>query len=251
MSGSNKSVVYFVRITDFIKIGLSRNLKTRLSALANSSPIRPELVATVPGTRELEQSLHRELAAYRVNLEWFNDCAEVRSAMHRVVKARGGEFAVPEEAREPPLAEPPPASVWKYPWQRPEYDPKLFDDLTRTIQDVTDRFHALISSRPAQDARRVAEVEYQLALPDGSLMSRLYRCERPAESYAAAVKLLRRCSDKFGKVTDKAIRDGVVGDMSRAAALCQAATLLIERSEAAFSALRHDPGMLASFAEAA
>jgi hypothetical protein len=49
--------VYFVEITDFIKIGYSAGLQGRLAAYRTSSPYRVKLLASMPGTRDVEEYL--------------------------------------------------------------------------------------------------------------------------------------------------------------------------------------------------
>lgn len=236
------SVVYFIRGGDRIKIGTSRQLESRFGALRSSSPVDLEILATVPGDRVLEQSLHRELAKHRVNFEWFSDCVEVHAAMHRVVKELNGTLS-PEIKTAPAVTffEDRPARERK-PWDGMDFD--QFGMLTDTITDITDRFDALIASPAARDARRVRELEYQLGLPDGELLGRIYQCDAPAESHSAAVKVLKRNMHKFHKVSDRAFLDLGIGDTSRVGPLCEASKLLIERAELAFLALNHVAGAL-------
>jgi hypothetical protein len=234
-----KSVVYFIRGGEFIKIGIAQDVASRLAALATASPYPLEIVATVPGGIDLERTLHLELDDHRVNLEWFSDCLQVHAVMHRVVRDLGGTFNQPRT----PLPTAAPASRAARPWEGMDFE--SLDALTQTISEVSDRFTRLIDSPAAQDARRVREIERQLGLSYDELMGRLYQCEQPAERYAASIRLVRRCLDKFSKVSDKAILDSMAGDMSRAGPLCHAASMLIERAERAVSDLRHIPGALA------
>lgn len=234
------SVVYFIQAGTFIKIGTTRNLADRVAAIATSSPFRPEVLATIPGDRELEQSLHAELRGNRVHLEWFNDCVEVRSAMHRCVRDLGGAFMEsPEPQRDEMIESRSPAR----PWDGLNFE--LLDAITQTIVTVTDRFNAIIYGEALQDGAKARRLEHELSLSHNALMQRIYRCKSPAQEFSATVKLVGRCSRKFTKVTDRAIIDSAVGDTSRANALCHAATLLIERAESAVTNLQHVPGALA------
>jgi hypothetical protein len=65
-----QSVVYFVRIGNFIKIGFTTNLKQRLAAFLTSAP-SAELLLSIPGDRSLEQMLQTHLADCRVDRELF------------------------------------------------------------------------------------------------------------------------------------------------------------------------------------
>lgn len=58
-----ESLVYYVRIGGYIKIGFSARLKNRLVSLRADS-----LLAVEPGGPELERERHREFAAERIDL---------------------------------------------------------------------------------------------------------------------------------------------------------------------------------------
>jgi hypothetical protein len=74
-------VVYFLRAGDAIKIGRTKNLARRLRALATGSAAPLELLAAVPGGRDLEAQLHRRWRHLHLRGEWFRaDDALVRSA---------------------------------------------------------------------------------------------------------------------------------------------------------------------------
>jgi hypothetical protein len=88
-----KEVVYFIRAGNAVKIGRTTNLSGRLKALATGSAVPLEVLAAVPGGRELEARLHRRWRHLHLRGEWFRaDEALVRSAREQ---ARG------RPAREP------------------------------------------------------------------------------------------------------------------------------------------------------
>lgn len=58
-----QAVVYYVRIGDHVKIGTSTNLKMRLSQLRLDADA---VLATEPGSYELERQRHREFDAERI-----------------------------------------------------------------------------------------------------------------------------------------------------------------------------------------
>ena len=66
-------VVYFVEApaTGQIKIGFTTNIEARFKALSAHSGAELRLLATMPGTRRKERTLHRKFAADRVRGEWF------------------------------------------------------------------------------------------------------------------------------------------------------------------------------------
>jgi hypothetical protein len=64
-------VVYFIRAGDAVKIGRTVNVAARQRALATASAVPLELLAAVPGGRELEAQLHREWRHLHLRGEWF------------------------------------------------------------------------------------------------------------------------------------------------------------------------------------
>jgi hypothetical protein len=58
-----QSLVYYVRIHDYIKIGTTTNLKSRLSSLRVD---RDALLATEPGGRKLEAQRHKQFSSIRI-----------------------------------------------------------------------------------------------------------------------------------------------------------------------------------------
>lgn len=63
-----RSVVYFIRMGDLIKIGFTSDLKKRVQGL---SLTMGHVVATIPGASYLEAQLHERFAKLREHGEWF------------------------------------------------------------------------------------------------------------------------------------------------------------------------------------
>jgi hypothetical protein len=65
--------VYFVRAhrMPLVKIGWSSGVRKRIDELQTCCPFPLELVAQVPGSIQLEQSLHRRFSSSRMRAEWF------------------------------------------------------------------------------------------------------------------------------------------------------------------------------------
>lgn len=80
------SYVYFIQAVDGgpIKIGYGADVTARLNGLQTGSPVTLRIIGICEGDRELEQKLHKELAAHHVRGEWFRPVPEVRDAMIRV-----------------------------------------------------------------------------------------------------------------------------------------------------------------------
>lgn len=65
---TSRSVVYYLRVGELVKIGYASNLARRLAAY----PPDAQLLATEPGGRELESQRHREMRHHlRMGREWF------------------------------------------------------------------------------------------------------------------------------------------------------------------------------------
>jgi Meiotically up-regulated gene 113 len=69
----NASVIYFVKLGKFIKIGVTTNLTKRLKVFRTTMPFL-QMLLTVPGGRELEKKLHHLLQKSRIDRsELFRD----------------------------------------------------------------------------------------------------------------------------------------------------------------------------------
>lgn len=75
------SHVYFAASNGSIKIGYSTNIPARLTAIRTGNPSEVLLLGTLPGGRELEREIHAALSNYRLQGEWFKDCADVRNCL--------------------------------------------------------------------------------------------------------------------------------------------------------------------------
>jgi hypothetical protein len=71
MSSRHEEVVYFIRAGDAVKIGHTKNVPSRLRALATASAVRLQVLATVPGGRDREDREHQRWSHLRIRGEWF------------------------------------------------------------------------------------------------------------------------------------------------------------------------------------
>lgn len=67
-----ESVVYYIRFSDRIKIGFSRNIGKRLMAIPHD-----ELLTVEPGARRVEARRHQQFAEHRIKGEWFAAAPEL------------------------------------------------------------------------------------------------------------------------------------------------------------------------------
>ena len=72
-----KGIVYIVETEDFIKVGFTRNLASRLAQINTCTPHQVKLVHSFPGTIQDEQQIHRALGDSRHKLEWFRKTESV------------------------------------------------------------------------------------------------------------------------------------------------------------------------------
>lgn len=77
------SEVYIIKAGDRIKIGFSRDVQARLSAIQCGSSEQLELLATLPGDHKLERTIHRRLCTHHCRGEWYADNDEVRGILVR------------------------------------------------------------------------------------------------------------------------------------------------------------------------
>lgn len=70
---SEHSYIYFVQagLSGPIKIGVTTDIKNRLSQLQTGNPENLRLLALHLGDRHLEKALHRYFAPHQVKSEWF------------------------------------------------------------------------------------------------------------------------------------------------------------------------------------
>jgi hypothetical protein len=71
LGDTTEEVVYFIRAGDAIKIGRTGNMAARLRSLATASAVALELLATMPGGRQVEARLHRQWRHLHIRGEWF------------------------------------------------------------------------------------------------------------------------------------------------------------------------------------
>lgn len=88
MPSDGHSFVYVISGPGAVKIGSTRNLKQRLSALQTSSPTKLSGLfcgqCSVPNARLVEMAAHKELSADRLAGEWFGATPEAAISAIRV-----------------------------------------------------------------------------------------------------------------------------------------------------------------------
>lgn len=60
-----------------MKIGYSKDIKSRLTSLQTSSPYQLTVLSNIKGSKNLEKNLHKEFGYLRINREWFRWSNEI------------------------------------------------------------------------------------------------------------------------------------------------------------------------------
>lgn len=227
------SVVYFIECAGRIKIGITQNLKARVSALQTSAPGKLTVIATVPGAAKLERELHGQLHAHRITGEWFTDCEEVRDAIHATVNKHGGIFDPDISVQVRPLPAPPPEII--------SNEPAEWDAVGRLVagrRAAVEHFGGLVDSPVIQDMQRAHELECKLRVEPGSIIKKIYQCENPTKLHLQTLKRLDRLFAKSEAVGDRIVLAIIKQDLSASEGLARANEVLIELADAALASLR-------------
>ena len=94
-------MIYFVQVNGGgpIKIGFTRHAPTRrMVKLQSDCPWQIILLGAIPGTVDDERKLHKEVAAFRTQGEWFEPTGAVLNLVNRCL-ARPDRWPLPEKKR--------------------------------------------------------------------------------------------------------------------------------------------------------
>jgi len=70
-------MIYFIQSGNYIKIGYTKNVESRIKALQTASPHSLNVVLTMPGGLRKEAELHSLFSHLKVRGEWFNATSEL------------------------------------------------------------------------------------------------------------------------------------------------------------------------------
>lgn len=82
------SVIYFILVENYVKIGTTKNIGKRFSELQTGSPYPMTLAGTVPGNAYIEAVLHHRWRGHAVRGEWFVYCSDIRKFIKKHVAGR-------------------------------------------------------------------------------------------------------------------------------------------------------------------
>lgn len=98
-------VVYFIESDGKVKIGFTGDLKSRMGAIATTSPSPITLLGSIPGTMKDEKELHKRLEHYRCHGEWFKLTFELREHIVCLIERHRNGF--PSVSGIPSIPDPP------------------------------------------------------------------------------------------------------------------------------------------------
>jgi hypothetical protein len=82
--------VYFIEAGDYIKIGYTRSIKSRIIKMMTDVPMEPKTLHLEPGTIKQEKIFHRHFASIRARGEWFRKTAELLEFIEQRKRLTGG-----------------------------------------------------------------------------------------------------------------------------------------------------------------
>jgi len=83
-----RDVVYFIKSSEFIKVGVAGDLRSRMSVFECSNPLEVILLADIAGGISLEKMIHKQIGLHRHKGEWYRDTSDVRQVMARLIKVQ-------------------------------------------------------------------------------------------------------------------------------------------------------------------
>lgn len=186
--------VYFVECAGRIKIGHSKDAPKRIRSLRTGAPDVLKILATVPGSRNFEQAIHKELAQWRVRLEWFEDRPSVRLLMERIV-SEGYEAIGFVEPQRQPLAPPPEEiAVLKRCERLLDTDDKL--------ASIVERHDKAISLLERLTFTR--RLEMLAGIKFGSLLSLIADGECTKEALGRGIDIVEKATHHLNVITEQA-----------------------------------------------
>ena len=93
-----KSVIYFFQSAGLVKIGWTRNLRSRIEGLAAFSPCSFTLLGFGLGPKTREGYLHKRFAAQHSHGEWFRPSDELRAIIASAIANDDNWNALPNNS---------------------------------------------------------------------------------------------------------------------------------------------------------
>ena len=92
--------IYFIRMSDTVKIGFSKSAVLRCRALQTANPYTLELLGYFNGHVHDEGQIHEDLSQFLIRGEWFEYNEEVQKYIKNILEERKGYNLTKEKANE-------------------------------------------------------------------------------------------------------------------------------------------------------
>jgi DNA-binding XRE family transcriptional regulator len=80
-------MIYFIKHSEFVKIGYTTGINNRLSQLQTSSPHKLQVVGLIDGDLNKEKELHQKFIHLSTSGEWFNYTKELEDYIDKLDKS--------------------------------------------------------------------------------------------------------------------------------------------------------------------
>jgi hypothetical protein len=199
-------VIYFIEHAGRIKVGFADNVERRLKEFRTAIPSFVRL-GSMEGTRGHERAIHQALAAYRLEGEWFKDCAFVRNFLTQAM-------IIGVEEVQPKIVS--------------RHAPTMWDERAKHLCEI------ISAHRPKSSFN---DIEDQLSIPRGTLWGIRYRPRREVSvgEYFALVTAARETIKRRRAELDHA--EAFVSDLEREDAESTNKTVEVDRQMARYRVL--------------
>ena len=94
-------MIYFIKHTEYVKIGFSNRFKTRFSELQVSCPVKLQVLGLVKGNKEDEINYHKMFVDIGTSGEWFHYTKELHSFIDTLDKDLMWEYGYENNVSSP------------------------------------------------------------------------------------------------------------------------------------------------------
>lgn len=94
-------MIYFIKHTEYVKIGYTHDILSRLSKLQVSCPVKMSVLGLIDGTMEDEGVLHKKFMDINSSGEWFRYTKELEDFIQSLDKGLMWKYGFEENASSP------------------------------------------------------------------------------------------------------------------------------------------------------
>lgn len=78
-------MIYFIQCNDYVKVGYTSNLKSRMKDYVTENPYPTKLLHILNGGYDIERKIHKQLKKFKHRGEWFLYTAEVKDKIAFII----------------------------------------------------------------------------------------------------------------------------------------------------------------------